>query len=269
MKIIYKKKKLINLINNERNLGFVPTMGAIHNGHKSLIKKSNYLCNKTIVTIFVNKPQFNKKKDFSRYPKRIKKDISLLKKMNVNLLYLPTNKEIYPTGRNKRIKIIPFSKKLCGKFRPGHFEAVADVIERFVKIIKPKKIFLGEKDMQQLLIIKHFLKNKYRNTKVVNCKTIREKNGIAFSSRNLLLSKEEKYIGSKIYKLIKYKKRKLIKKKISIRSLRKKFLSLGVKKIDYIKLININKLINKNYKKKKYKIFISYYLGKVRLIDNV
>ena len=269
MKIIYNKKKLIKLINNERNLGFVPTMGAIHNGHKSLIRKSNYLCNKTIVSIFVNKPQFNKKKDFSKYPKKTKQDIAILKKMNVNFLYLPTNKEIYPNGINKKIKIISLGKKLCGKFRPGHFEAVADVIERFVKIIKPKKIFLGEKDMQQLLIVKNFLKNKYKETKVINCKTIREKNGIAYSSRNLLLSKEEKYIGSKIYKLIKSKKIKLIKKKISIKNLKKKFLQLGVKRIDYIKLININKLINKNYKIKKYKIFICYYLGQTRLIDNI
>ena len=168
MKIFFNKKKLIRTIQHEKNLGFVPTMGAIHKAHIYILKKSISLCNKTIVTIFVNKPQFSKIADYKKYPRNIKKDIFILRKYKVDYLYLPTTKQIYPSGSNKKIKISSFSKKLCGKFRPGHFEAVVDVIDRFIKIINPNKIFLGEKDMQQLKIIEEYIKkNLTRKLKLV------------------------------------------------------------------------------------------------------
>ena len=188
MKIILNKNKLKVLIHNEKNLGFVPTMGAIHKGHISLIKKCISQCDKTIVSIFVNKPQFNKKIDFKKYPRALKKDIQILRKIKMNYLYLPSVNQIYPKGQNKSIKISSFSKKLCGKLRPGHFRAVVDVIDRFIKIIKPKRIYFGEKDMQQLKIIDAFIKKNHKNIKVVGCKTIREKNGGACSSRNFVRS---------------------------------------------------------------------------------
>ena len=188
MKIFSHKKELEKLVHSEKNLGFVPTMGSFHKGHISLIKKSIHMCRKTLVSIFVNKPQFNNKSDFNKYPRNLKKDISLLKRNKVDFLYMPTHKEIYPKGPNKKIKISSFGKKLCGKHRPGHFEGVVDVIDRFLKIIKPNKIFLGNKDLQQLKIIEEFIIRKKIKTKVIGCKNIREKNGIACSSRNYLLT---------------------------------------------------------------------------------
>ena len=125
-----------------------------------------------------------------------------LRKLKIDYLYLPTSKQIYPSGHNKNIKISSFSKKLCGKNRPGHFKAVVDVVQRFIKIIKPAKIFLGEKDMQQLKIIDHFIKKNHIKTKVIGCKTIREKNGVACPSRNFLLSNQEMKFASSIYKYI-------------------------------------------------------------------
>ena len=213
MKIIFNKKKLIRILKAQKNLGFIPTMGAIHEGHISLIKKSTLLCNFTLVSIYINKPQFNKKKDYFKYPRTLRKDISLLKKNKVDFLYLPTTKQIYPSGINKKIKIHPFGKQLCGKHRQNHFEAVADVVDRFIKIINPAKIFFGNKDMQQLKIIEEFVKRNKLKIKVVGCNIIREKNGIACSSRNLLLSSEQKNIASKIYKLLKKKKKSFSKKK--------------------------------------------------------
>ena len=170
MKIIVSKKKLKELLHNEKNLGFVPTMGALHRGHVSLIKKCILENTRTIVTIFVNKPQFNKRADYNRYPRSVKKDIVTLKKLKINFLYLPIEEEIYPNGQSKNIKINPLSKKLCGKFRPGHFKAVVDVVNRFINIIKPKKIYFGEKDMQQLKIIDDFVRKNHKNTKVIGCK---------------------------------------------------------------------------------------------------
>ena len=271
MKIFSNKNDLIKFIGNEKNLGFVPTMGSLHIGHISLIKKCSKQCNITVVSIFVNKPQFNKKNDFKNYPRKIKQDITILKKCKVDCLFIPREKDIYPDGINKRIKISSLEKILCGKFRPWHFKAVVDVGERFIKIIKPKKIYFGEKDFQQLKIIEDYFNTKKYKIKIVQCKTIREKNGIPCSSRNFLLNKKEKIIASKIYKLLYNLRYKIINNKISIRIIKKKIYRLGVKKIDYLDIRDINKLIkpHKNKNKNKNKIFIAYYLGSTRLIDNI
>jgi len=269
MKIIRSKNKLKKLIYNEKDLGFIPTMGAIHIGHISLIKRSISQCSKTIVSIFINEPQFSRKDDFKRYPRILKRDIQILRKLKINYLYLPKKNQIYPHGQNKNIKISSFSKKLCGKFRPGHFKAIVDVVDRFIKIIKPKKIFFGEKDMQQLIIINHFIKKNYKKIKVVGCKNIREKNGVACSSRNFLLTLEQKKIASKVYKFLKIKKIDLIKNKINLKSIKRKIYKLGATKIDYLEILDINKLIRPYFKNNKYKIFIAYYLDRIRLIDNI
>ena len=269
MKIILSKKKLIQILKEEEDLGFVPTMGGIHKAHIYIIKKSISLCKKTIVTIFVNKPQFNETTDYKKYPRNIKKDISILRKSKVDYLYLPTTKQIYPSGPNRNIKISSFGKRLCGKSRPGHFKAVVDVIDRLIKIINPNKIFLGEKDMQQLKIIEDFIKKNKINTKVVGCKTIREKNGVACSSRNLLLSTNDFIIASRVYKLLYKSKKLLIKNKNILKKIKNNMFQFGVKKIDYIELIDINKQTRPFKKNKKYKLFVAYYLGSTRLIDNI
>ncbi len=268
MKIFFNKKRLIKEIQNTKDLGFVPTMGSIHKGHLSLIKKSKKLSSKTIVSIFVNKPQFNNKNDFKKYPRSIKKDIHLLKKIKINYLYLPSAKEIYPHGRSKKIKISKWKKILCGKNRKGHFEAVVDVVDRFIKIIKPDKIYFGEKDFQQFAIIREFIiKNKIK-TKPIICPTVREKNGIAFSSRNFLLKKKEKIIASSVCKIINKNKNKIIKNTFYIKKIKNILMSTGIKKIDYLKVLDVRKILNEKTKKKKFKIFLAYYIKKVRLIDN-
>ncbi len=269
MKIISDKKKLTDTLCGQKNLGFVPTMGAIHKAHLSIIKKCNQLCNKTIVSIFVNKPQFNRKTDYNKYPRTLKKDIYLMKKHKVNYLFLPSSKQIYPNGPNKKIKIDSLKKKLCGKFRPGHFESVVDVIDRFIKIIRPNKIFLGEKDMQQLKIIESYIRKNKLKTRLIACRTIRERNGVAYSSRNFLLTPEEKNIASNIYKLLKKNKKDLLMKKISLKEIKHQILNFGTSKIDYIEIHDVNNLTKPFNKIKKFRIFIAYYLKKTRLIDNI
>tara|TARA_Y100000590_G_scaffold468481_1_gene651388 strand:- start:1500 stop:2309 length:810 start_codon:yes stop_codon:yes gene_type:complete len=269
MKIILNKKKLVKIINKEKNLGFVPTMGAIHYGHVSLIKESIRQCNKTAVSLFINKPQFGRKIDYQKYPRILKQDIFKLKRLKIDYLYIPSFKQIYPKGPNRKIKVNSFEKKLCGKFRPGHFRAVVDVINRFIKIIEPKKIFLGNKDLQQLIIIKDFVKKNYPKIKVVGCKTIRDKCGLALSSRNFLLTAKEKINACKVYRILSNKKREIIKNRKFLFSIRKKILKLGVSKIDYIKVLDINKIIKPYKKLSNYKIFIAYYFKSIRLIDNI
>ena len=181
MKILLNKTSLTKSLRPFNDIGFVPTMGSIHKGHLSLINKSNQVCNKTIVSIFVNPKQFNNKKDFKTYPKNIKKDLQLLNKTKkVDFIYIPKFKDIFNNNKKPKIKINKKDKILCAKFRKGHFEGVLDVMERLTNIVKPNKIFMGEKDFQQLFLVKKFLKNKY-GTEVIGCKTIREKNKVALT----------------------------------------------------------------------------------------
>ena len=213
MKILLNKNDLNEALYNVKNLGFVPTMGGLHKGHISLIKKSKKISNKTIVSIFVNPTQFNNKTDFLKYPRNNKKDLSILKKLKVDFIFMPNSKQIYDSKKSKDIKLLNSQKIMCAKYRKGHFEGVIDVMNRLTKIVKPKKIFMGEKDFQQLHLVKKFIEKKY-DTKIVACKTIRDKNKIAFSSRNFNLDKNGLAKASKLIKeLIQFKKTLKIKKK--------------------------------------------------------
>ena len=158
MKILLNKIDLNEALFGMSNLGFVPTMGSLHQGHISLIKNSKKQCKKTIVSIFVNPTQFNDKNDYTKYPKNKKKDLSILKKLKVDFVFLPNINDIYNFKR--KIKIPKKDKILCAKYRKGHFEGVIDVMDRFTKMIKPKKIFMGEKDFQQLYLVRNYLKKK-------------------------------------------------------------------------------------------------------------
>ena len=269
MKIFKNKKDLIKEISGKKNIAFVPTMGSIHRGHLSLIKKAKKKTKNVLVSIFVNPKQFNSNFDFQKYPRNIYRDIDLLKKIKIKYLYLPVFKDIYSFRPKIIVFLDEFSKELCGKFRPLHFKGVINVVNRFLEIIKPRWIFLGAKDFQQLSIIKkHINKNKIK-TKIISCTTIREKNGIAFSSRNLLLKKKDYFIAGKIYHLIKKNKKKLIKRKAFIKIIKKKILSFGANKIEYITVLDINNLIHGFKRKKKFRIFIAYYFNSIRLIDNI
>jgi len=271
MKILLNKTSLTKSLGPFDDIGFVPTMGSIHKGHLSLINRSNQVCNKTIVSIFVNPKQFNNKKDFKTYPKNMKKDLRLLiKTKQVDFIYVPKFRDIFNNNKKPKIKINKKDKILCAKFRKGHFEGVLDVMDRLTNIVKPNKIFMGEKDFQQLFLVKKYLKNKY-DTKVIGCKTIREKNKVALSSRNYLLSKKNLALASVIIrKLINLKKNIKLKKnknrylKTVKNDLEKKFNI----KIEYLELRNIYNLklssvINES------RLFVAYYLNGVRLIDNL
>ena len=271
MKILLNNTSLFESLRPFNDLGFVPTMGGIHKGHLSLINKSNKLCKKTIVSIFVNPKQFNNKKDLKSYPRNIKKDLKILKKSKkVDFVYLPKFKDIYKDKKKSKITLLKKDKILCAKFRKGHFEGVLDVMNKLTKIINPQKIFMGEKDFQQLYLVKKQLERTYK-TKVIPCKTIRDRNNVALSSRNLLLNKSSIVIAAKIYKkLVSIKKNIKDKKKISsFLNLKKKELKNNYKiNIDYLELRNINNLKISNTKQNS-RLFIAYYLNNIRLIDNL
>ncbi len=271
MKILLNNTSLFKSLRPFNDLGFIPTMGGIHKGHLSLINKSKKLCKKTIVSIFLNPKQFNNKKDLKSYPRNIKKDLKILKKTKkVDFVYLPKFKDVYKDKKKSRITLNNKDKILCAKFRKGHFEGVLDVMNILTKIINPNKIFMGEKDFQQLYLVKNFLEKKYP-TKIIACKTIRDKNKIALSSRNILLKESDLHKAGNIYKkLVNIKKGTNNKKNISNFLIeQKKQLEINYKiKIDYLELRN-KKNLKYTKKSNNSRLFVAYYLNKVRLIDNI
>jgi pantoate--beta-alanine ligase len=271
MKIFKDKHALQKEILKTKGTSFVPTMGGLHKGHISLIKQSKKSKFKTLVSIFVNPKQFNKISDFRSYPRNTKKDIKLLKKLKIDYLYIPTFKDIYGFRPKNKVFLDKSSKKLCGKFRKGHFEGVLNVVNRFIEIIKPRYIFLGKKDYQQLFLIKKHIEKKKIKSKIIECKTIRENNGIACSSRNLNLSKSQLKIASNIFHYLSNLKKKL-KKNYSlfeINKIKKDLIKLGANKIDYLENYNIKSFKKIKKPNKKYNLFFAYYIKKVRLIDNI
>ena len=266
MKIFKNKKTLIKKLNGDPNLSFIPTMGALHKGHLSLIKKAKKKRFKTLVSVFINPKQFERKQDFKRYPKNLRKDIQILKKEKIDYLFIPKFKDIFSFKSQNKVFLSNFSNKLCGKFRTGHFKGVLEVVNRFLEIIKPKYIYLGVKDFQQLVLISEHIKKRRLKTKVISCRIIREKNGLAISSRNKLLKTNEKNIAIKTINFLKNRKKKIVLKDIN--SITNRLLNFGVTKIDYIKIMDIKKLKYENKIKKNCNIFIAFFVNKIRLIDN-
>ena len=269
MKIITSIFELNKEIKDYKNIGFVPTMGGIHMGHKSLIKASQKKKSKTIVSIFVNPTQFNKKSDYKKYPRNIEKDIISLKKLNVDYLFIPKTKDIY-RFKAKKFFLKKKDKILCAKFRKGHFEGVLNVMNRLMTIIKSKDLFMGEKDYQQLHLIRRFLSKKF-NVRINSCPTIRTKNKIALSTRNKFLNKKSIKKASLIAKLLNKTKIRstlhLSKFNLDLSDLKlnleKKF---GIE-IDYLEFRDEKNLKLSNFKNK-YRLFVAYEIDNVRLIDN-
>jgi len=269
MKTLLNNIDLNEALSGKSNIGFVPTMGSLHEGHLSLIKKSLKLSSKTVVSIFVNPRQFNNKKDYKKYPRNIKKDLKILKRLKVDFVYLPKIKDIYKSKNKIKIKLNKQDKILCAKYRKGHFEGVIEVMTRLTKIVNPSKIFMGEKDFQQLLLVKKYVEKNFKS-KIVFCKTIRDKNKLALSSRNILLDRNSLNKAGKLAEdLINFKKKLLKKKNLkNLIFMKKNELKRNYDiKIDYLELRN-TKNLKLTDKITNAKIFIAYYINKVRLIDN-
>ena len=215
-------------------------------------------------------PLFNKIDDFRNYPRQLDKDLYLLNKLKVNFVFLPNKNEIYKNNNFKKITLSKKEKILCAKFRNGHFEGVLDIMKRFINLIKPQYIFMGEKDFQQYYLVKKYLQ-KRNKSEILKCKTIRDKNFVPLSTRNFLLSKKDINVASKISKYLKKIKFQIINKKKIDYFLTKVKLGLQKKykvKIEYLE-VRCEKNLESNITNKKFRLFIAYYLKKIRLIDNL
>ncbi len=267
------KKYLNNKDFKNKKIGLVPTMGAIHKGHLALVDRSKKNSDKTIVTIFVNPMQFNNKSDYKSYPMSLKNDINILTKKKVNLIFIPNNKDMYPDNFSTYIELKKYENILCGRKRKNHFSGVATVVLKLFSLVQPSVAYFGEKDFQQLIIIKKLVQDFNLNVKISAVKTVRDKQGLALSSRNKLLNTEQKKLASKINKILKtISYEKLNNFNNFLNQIMKILKNEGIKNIEYLEIRDEKTLdlFNPKYiSNKKYRVFFAAKLGNVRIIDNI
>lgn len=274
MEVFKEKLALMAYLKNKPNIGFVPTMGALHKGHVSLIHLSVNQCDTTVCSIFVNPTQFNDKKDLINYPRTEAQDLKLLKEAGCDVVFMPEVDEIYPKGFTlQTYNFGNIEKVMEGEHRPGHFNGMANVVQRFFEIVKPNFAFFGEKDFQQLCVVKQLIEMLQLKITIVPGKIIRENDGLAMSSRNMLLNEEERKQAVGIYQTL-----TLVKSKKSTHSL-SQLIELAYKNFEnyplitpeYIQFAYSDNLQNVNSEdiSKPIMMFMAVKLGHVRLIDNM
>lgn len=277
MKVFYKKETLkahLNTLNKNISIGFVPTMGALHKGHLSLIKRAKEENNVVIVSIFVNPTQFNNEKDLIKYPKNLKKDLDFLKNVKCDIVFSPNADEIY----DKKIKAETFhfdglENEMEGKHRKGHFDGVGTIVKKLLEIVKPNTAYFGEKDFQQLQIVKKLVEKHHLPVKIEGCAIFREPDGLAMSSRNTRLTKNQRKEAPFIFKTLSRAKEKFKTDSI-IRVtnwVHEQFKSNNILDLEYFEIANETTLKPVKYKKngKSYRAFIAVFVGNTRLIDNI
>ena len=269
------KNELKANIANKDIIGLVPTMGSLHKGHLSLIKTAVENCNQVWVSIFINPTQFNNESDLKNYPKNIKKDISLIESVSKKIkVFCPEINEMYEKGLNyNQYNFNGIDSKLEGKYRKGHFNGVATIVSKLFELFKPNQAFFGEKDFQQTQIVKRLIDLEKHKTKLIICPTIREKNGLAMSSRNNLLSQKNRENSSIIFHNLNYVKTHFKKTdfdQISSKCI-KSINSYDGFKTEYFEIVDSFSLSKqKKYcENKSYRVFVSVIVDEVRLIDNI
>ena len=273
MKILENKRELDQLLakirTNGTKIGLIPTMGSIHNGHLSLVEnsmKENFF---SITSIFVNPTQFNDFKDFKKYPQNKKQDIEKLNTVKCDAVFFPQIQELYPEGIKRKKTISKYRDILCDKFRPGHFDGVTTVVKSLFDIVTPDAVFFGEKDFQQLKIIKELIKKNNLPIQLIDCPSVRSKNGMSLSSRynNFNTNQEILFnqISLKINDCV-----NLLKKQIDINNLKNLYQYLEEDKkikVDYLEVRDDDELLL-TQKNKNARLFISFYIEDIRIIDN-
>ncbi len=278
MKIFDKKQDLkvylSKLKAQNKSIGFVPTMGALHDGHISLVKKAQRKNDVTVVSIFVNPTQFDQEEDLLKYPKTLEKDIALLSEVHCDILFNPSTKEMYDNSINaQEFDFDGLEHEMEGKFRKGHFNGVGTIVKTLFEIVEPDKAYFGQKDFQQLQIIKKMVKKHSLKVKIKGCSIFRENDGLAMSSRNSRLTSEERQEAPFIYKTLKKIKEKFNSDSIAEieQWVTNEFSKQNLLKLEYFTIAEEKtlKTISKKDAKKKHRAFIAVFAGKIRLIDNI
>lgn len=255
-----------------KTVSFVPTMGALHKGHLSLLSRARTESDLSVCSIFVNPTQFNNRDDFSRYPVTLEKDIDKLHGSSCNVLFLPTENEIYPAGYSaKRYELGVLETILEGEYRPGHFQGVCQVVDRLLEIVHPNKIYMGQKDYQQCQVVQKliYLTNRHA-LEMITVPTIREKDGLAMSSRNLRLNSSQRAKAPALYQALQTAKAALGQQPFdNIRQMAVTDLSLQGFAVDYFEIVDATTLLPATDHSKNLIALVAASLGDIRLIDNL
>ncbi|WP_432409105.1 pantoate--beta-alanine ligase [Wukongibacter sp. M2B1] len=260
-------------------IGLVPTMGALHDGHFELVKRSIEQCDYTIATIFVNPIQFGPNEDFSSYPRQEEKDIDNLDKLRCDAVFVPTIEELFPDNISNPHEILTvvsvkkLTEGLCGKFRPGHFDGMSTEVLKTFMIVMPDIAYFGEKDYQQLMIVKQMVRDLNLPICIEAVPTVREADGLAISSRNAYLTGEQRLIAPKLYTQLLDVSRQLSEKGIKCLPVLEKYeeslLKNGFDRIEYIAIVDKDKLTPVEYVENEARLLAAVWIGDTRLIDNV
>jgi len=272
VKTIKEMQSLSEELRKEKRIGLVPTMGYLHEGHLSLVKMARRLTDMVVVSIFVNPAQFGPKEDFSKYPRDLQRDVKLLEKEHTDIVFFPEDKDMYPEGYSTYIQVKGLEDYLCGKTRAGHFVGVATVVAKLLNIVKPNLAVFGQKDYQQMRVIQRMVKDLNMDIEIIPHPTLREKDGLAMSSRNTYLSSTERERALLIYRAIK-KVEEIFKEGQRgapvLKEEAKRVLSSknGID-IEYISICNTDTLEEVDQIKDKALLAIACRIGRTRLIDN-
>ena len=276
MKVFKARTKFLDYLNSSRGqktVGFIPTMGALHSGHLKLIEVSKKECEITICSIFVNPTQFNNNTDFEKYPNTLEDDLLKLQKLKCDIVYAPAVNQVYTEEEKaKEFNFGTLASIMEGKFRPGHFNGMATVVEKFFNLIEPTKAFFGQKDLQQLQIVKQLAKQINSPIEIKGIETVREKNGLAKSSRYSLLSSKGKKNATLIYYCLNYCRNNKEKHISELKEyVHNQFNQQQDIELEYFEIVNLKTMlpINEWQVKTKTAICIAAYVEQVRLIDNI
>jgi pantoate--beta-alanine ligase len=275
MKLIRDPKKLQAVLERERrkgrSIGFVPTMGALHEGHLSLVRASNRENDVSVVSIFVNPAQFGRNEDYSKYPRVLAQDMKKLRTVRTDYLFCPSVAAMYPEGYATFVDVSPsLANVLCGKYRPGHFRGVATVVAKLLNITGPCRLYLGAKDFQQATVISQLVRDLNLKTQVRVMPTVREKDGLAMSSRNRYLSPCERRRALAISRVLFECKADLLQKKgvASSRGRALRKLKKSVDQVQYLEIVDPGTLASVKKRQEKMVVLTACFVGKTRLIDN-
>lgn len=256
-----------------KTIGFVPTMGALHEGHRSLMRAARRRCDAVVVSIFVNPAQFGPNEDYARYPRDLKGDAALCRREKVDVLFMPTAETVYPEGHDTKILVGRIGEVLEGAVRPGHFSGVATVVAKLFQIVRPQIAFFGQKDYQQTVVIKRLVRDLNFPVKIVVCPTVREKDGLAMSSRNRYLSSEERNASRVLFKALQKGRERIQEGERDSAAVRDAMTLLIQEqppaRIEYAAIVHPDTLMEVTQIEGPVVLLLAVWIGKTRLIDNL
>jgi len=273
VRVVHTVKEVREFLDSRKNIGLVPTMGALHAGHEKLIQVARSECELVAVSIFVNPLQFGPNEDYGRYPQALSQDLEMCERNRVDLVFIPSVKDMYPQPQFTMVEVGRLDVHLCGKFRPGHFQGVATVVLKLLNIVQPHRAFFGEKDMQQLAIIRRSVLDLNVPVTIVGVPTVREADGLALSSRNRYLNPEERKAAPELYRALKEARSRIQGGERDVAKIREATLqvlqSSPLIRVEYFEIVDTEELQPVHEITDQVRIAAAIWIGNTRLIDNV